>query len=168
MVYPNFWKTTISAGLLIASTIGNFTGAFKDFGPRSEALAAVQQPQLSTTSLSNQCISCHDGSRGQAIMLKSADTPLQFTGHINSDHPVGMRYSEYAQREPGSYVNPDRLDKRILLENGDVTCVSCHETNVSQITAAARKMPGDIDCFATGALTVTSKQTGLCMSCHVL
>lgn len=168
MKYSSFWKTTIGAGLLIMITICNLTDIFRGLVPSSEAHATTQRSQLSTTSLSYQCISCHDGSVGQKIMLKSADTPLKFTGHINTDHPVGMRYSEYAQREPRSYVNPTRLDNRIRLENGEVTCISCHQTNVNQVTTVTGQIPVDIDCMATGALTVTSKRTGLCMSCHVL
>lgn len=167
MKYAKLRKSMSCAGLVVISTVGNLTDTLKHYVPKSEAAAAIQKPLLQTNSLSQQCINCHDGTRGQAIKLKSADTPLQYTGHVNSDHPVGMSYSEHAQREPRSYVSPARLDNRLQLENGEVTCVTCHETNVSKITSAVQQILEE-DCLATGVLTVTTKQTGLCMSCHVL
>ncbi len=173
MKYFKIVQSVMGAGLVIVSTMSNataggFADALKDFVLGREAHASIQGSQLPITSISYQCMRCHDGSRGQAITLKSTDTALRFTGHTNSDHPVGMRYSEYARPELGSYVDPARLDNRVQLENGEVTCITCHETDVSRVTAASLQLPAEAACTATGNLTVGSTPTDLCLSCHVM
>jgi hypothetical protein len=93
------------------------------------------------------------------------------------DHPVGMQYASYAHSDPAVYVPPEQLDKRIILENGEVTCLSCHETKtqeqveqdylieVSHTNAAI----GDQQvCSATDRLTTGTNRTTLCLSCHAL
>ena len=113
---------------------------------------------------------CHDGSKAKSIGIKHADTVMTFTSHGSSNHPVGMSYARYARKSPASYVPPARLDSRIKLENGQVTCVSCHETKLHE-TVVAMQSEQNIaveKCSSTKSLTTGSNQTRLCMSCHAM
>ncbi|MGD8589331.1 MAG: hypothetical protein PVG22_10930 [Chromatiales bacterium] len=124
---------------------------------------------------SQQCMACHDGSGGQAIALKHAESAMRYNGIHNVDHPVGMDYASYASRSPVEYVAPERLDRRIVLENGQVTCLSCHETKSPEqleqenpIEANHRVAGLDVEqrCSATDRLTTGTHRTTLCLSCH--
>ena len=153
-------------GLAIA---GDFANAFKDFILGSDVQASTRDALLVNSTRSERCMQCHDGSSAKAIVLKDADAPLHISGYRNVNHPVGLNYSQYASNSPVSYVRPENLDARIQLENGDVTCVSCHEsreTNEFQAQSFAFADEQEQVCDATGSLTVGPRKTDLCMSCH--
>ena len=162
--------TTCIFALIIISTPVN-AGSFRDFildeGLYASSRLSVQIP---ANSKSAACMQCHDGSKAKNIGIKHADTVMIFTSHGSSNHPVGMSYARYAQKSPASYIAPARLDSRIKLENGQVTCVSCHETKSHQ-TDVAMQSEQNISgerCSSTKSLTTGSSQTRLCMSCHAM
>lgn len=122
-------------------------------------------------------MNCHDGSSATPVTLKHADTTMRFSAHGSGDHPVGMRYANYASSNPGEYVALEDLDRRIILENGEVTCVSCHETRDHvetgtdvrfTTTQIAYSDNGTYVCSATKRLTTGTSSTTLCLSCHAM
>lgn len=171
------WLQGFAYILLISSfqqlaTAGSFAEAFEVFVVGSDAYVNNMDNLLANSSKSQKCMQCHDGSSAKAIVLKNADSPLQMNGHRNVNHPVGLNYSRYANEMPASYVSPENLDARIHLENGNVTCVSCHESrdNNERQMQQSFTFAGvqDQACESTGKLTVESGRTSLCMSCHVM
>lgn len=157
-------------GLFIISTSAN-AGNFRDF-ILDEGLSSAPQPsvEIPSNSQSVACMQCHDGSDAKDISIKHADTAMRFTSHGSSNHPVGMKYSSYARKDPTSYVSSARLDSRVKLENGQVTCISCHKTNLHNSEVAMKSEPqARVEkCTSTKALTTGPSQTRLCMSCHVI
>ncbi|MDH5432886.1 MAG: hypothetical protein OEY19_03010 [Gammaproteobacteria bacterium] len=143
-------------------------GSFQDF------ILAEEQPEVELTvhmpdkSVSSSCMQCHSGKKARSISLKHAQAKMSFSGFGNGDHPVGMNYDEYARNKPRHYVPSSRLDSRIVLENGQVTCVSCHQIKPEFNNQHANNLPlGTVEsCGSTKTLTTESNQTGLCMSCH--
>ncbi len=100
---------------------------------------------------------------------------MRFRGNHTVDHPVGMDYASYAYRDPVVYVPPEQLDERIVLEDGEVTCLSCHETKSREpvepgywVKVKSPASDPNQGCSATGRLTTGSNQTTLCLSCHAL
>lgn len=162
--------TTCVFALVIISTSAN-AGSFRDFiqddGLSDSSRFSAQVP---ANSKSSACMQCHDGSKAKSIGIKHADSVMTFTSHGSSNHPVGMSYARYARKSPASYIAPARLDSRIKLESGQVTCVSCHETKLHE-TVVAMQSEQNIaveKCSSTKNLTTGSNQTRLCMSCHAM
>lgn len=155
-------------GLFFLSTIAS-AGSFRDFILNDQEnetnLAKVQIP---ANSRSSTCIECHSGNHSSAITLKHANARMSFSGHGSSNHPVGMNYEQYARSNPRSFVPTHKLDPRIILEEGQVTCVSCHQTklNLDQSITLNEQNSQFETCGASKELTTSSNQTGLCMSCH--
>ena len=169
--WAHFQNLTISVlGLLSISTFAN-AGSFQDFildeGVSNTTQYAVQIP---ANTKSASCMQCHNGSSAKSVSIKHADTAMVFSSHGSSNHPVGMFYAGYAQRSPASYVAAASLDSRIKLENGQVTCVSCHQTKShnTEVTMLNEQKQVFDKCDSTKALTTGSSQTRLCMSCHAM
>jgi hypothetical protein len=172
------------AGFLSISTVAagsGFMEKFKDFvvGAEQQSKTDSTKPftRLPPNSISSRCMGCHDGSRAQGIRLKHADTTMVFTGHGSSNHPVGMNYRNYAGRNPAVFVAPENLDRRIILEDGEVTCISCHSLRDSlshkgegMRSASVAGLKDDIEngCMASRNLTVGPSPTSLCLSCHAM
>ena len=160
-------------GLLINSTSAN-AGSFRDFILGDElSNAAETSIGIPSDSESARCMQCHNGNSAKAVSLKHADTAMTFTSHGSSNHPVGMSYASYARKDPASYITPARLDSRVKLENGKVTCISCHETKkaTSHNTEVVLSESGNTatnTCSSTKALTTGPSQTHLCMTCHAI
>jgi len=103
-------------------------------------------------SISMECIACHDGVlarearhrifNGNTQSVKSIET-------ITGAHPIGMDYDQY--RWDKEYVSADRLPADMVLMNGTVTCVSCHN------------MLGKNKKY----LVVDNDNSRLCFSCHI-
>lgn len=179
----SFW-TYQSCVLVLFSCITS-VGSTKGIGDRfreyildssNTTTAEASQSQWSEPIRSHQCMECHDGSGGKRISLKHAESEMRFRGNHNVDHPVGMQYARYAHSDPAVYVPPEHLDKRIILENGEVTCLSCHETKTREqveqdylIEVSHTNAAGDQQvCNATDRLTTGTNRTTLCLSCHAL
>ena len=169
--WAHFQNLTISVlGLLSISTLVN-AGSFQDFILDEGVSNAVQSVvQIPVNSQSASCMQCHNGSSAKSVSVKHADTAMTFSSHGSSNHPVGMFYASYAQRSPTSYVAAASLDSRIKLENGQVTCISCHQTKShnTEITMLDEQKKVIEKCDSTKVLTTGSSQTRLCMSCHAM
>jgi hypothetical protein len=122
-------------------------------------------------------MACHDGSVGRRISLKRAEAEMRFLPHASAGHPVGMRYARYASKDPGLYVPLEQLDQRIILEDGEVTCLSCHETKFHAHASLPPRIAGNIAidsidrhrvCTATDRLTTGANRMTLCLSCHTI
>lgn len=142
--------------------------SFREFILGNETPRIVE---MATNSESASCMQCHDGSNAKSVAVKHADTAMTFTNHGSSNHPVGMYYAAYAQKDPASYATPASLDTRIKLENGKVTCISCHETKKSsshEASLSSIKQVANVanTCTSTKSLTTGPSQTRLCMTCH--
>ncbi len=169
--WAHFQNLTISVLVLLSiSSLAN-AGSFKDFildeGISNAAQSAVQIP---VNSKSASCMQCHNGSSAKSVSVKHADTAMTFSSHGSSNHPVGMFYAGYAQKSPASFVAAANLDSRIKLENGQVTCVSCHQTKSHNTEVAMIDEQKQVleKCASSKALTTGSSQTRLCMSCHAM
>jgi len=167
----------ISSGLIA----GSLSDSFKAYVLDSEQTATIPIEQtlarLPVSSSSIQCMECHDGSKATGVVIKHADQPMTFTGHGSVNHPVGMIYSDYANKNPAVFVSPERLDERIVLENGEVTCLSCHALKKSPVNHQQDHVKislHEVDVFAaencTAAKSMTTGQanTTLCLSCHAM
>ena len=156
---------------------GSFGDSLKDWLLGSEVQAAMIQgdgPGLDHSA--QRCITCHNGSRATHIVIKSADSPMQFSSFGKQvNHPVGMSYDSYAARKPRRYTREGSLDSNVVLVNGNVSCVSCHRLKArvqsSFSTGTAVNFNEHVpvatqDCSASGELTVGPKQSDLCIACH--
>ena len=163
------FSTVVLLGTSYATHAGSFSDAFKNFvlGPEANAgtLPAVQLP---ATSQASNCMQCHNGNAGPQINMKHAGTPMQFRGHLSIDHPVGMDYNRYAHKSPDTYVVPARMDKRILFEEGKVTCVSCHQIENEPVAQSdgIYTQTGSQHCNVGPGYTTGSNRSRLCMGCH--
>lgn len=182
----NWSRSTFHLAIyLLALAIGQanaagFADAFRSFvledDIATEMAIAPTTVTLPSNSQSAACMQCHNGNRGTAIRLKHADAAMSYSNHRNVDHPVGMSYTQYASRQPHSYTKPSQLDSRIQLENGQVTCTSCHgvKQTLPEITSATLLAAVDdlsvngAGCTSTKTLTTGPDTGSLCMSCHAM
>lgn len=159
-----------------------YSDAFKEFilGVDQQGGMEALKPvaKLPDMSRSITCMECHDGSQARGVSLKHSETPMKFTGHGSVNHPVGMKYDYYAKNNPVVFVSLERLDKRIILEDGEVTCISCHalkntlsdeSDNFIKTSVFPREEYATSYCTANNKkLTTESNITTLCLSCHAM
>ncbi len=159
-------------GLSISATSVN-AGSSLNFILEGQ-LSSTFQPsvELPTNSEAATCMQCHNGTNAEAIIIKDAETAMSFTSHGSTNHPVGMFYNTYVRRSPDDYVAATSLDPRIKLENGQVTCVSCHETKQTLLqkdVASLKERNSTINaCSSKKTLTTGPGRTRLCLSCHTI
>jgi predicted CXXCH cytochrome family protein len=79
------------------------------------------------------CISCHDGSLGKDVRTQTMGT-----------HKVDVYYIKKKGYN-------SRLDRRIILPEGKVTCISCHNPYKNE----------------RGRLVMSNERSSLCLSCHI-
>lgn len=93
-----------------------------------------------------QCMGCHsDKGDGPDVLINSKGIVKHSSG---SNHPVGISYRAAMTR--GRYRAESELSKSILLPNGNVSCVSCHNGYDKK----------------HGALVKLDQRTSLCLECH--
>jgi len=168
-VFTGLCSVLLLLGASHTAFAGGFSDAFKNFVLGSEANAGtLPAVQLPAASLSRTCMECHNGSAGPQVNMKHVGSPMQFSG-VSIDHPIGMDYRQYAYKHPESFVMPERMDARILFEDGKVTCVSCHQTKAGTV-ALSGITPNQADTrhcnVGAGYTTGSSNRTRLCMGCH--
>ncbi len=95
-----------------------------------------------------QCLTCHsaDADAGPAVEIDSQGLVRHADGAVN--HPVGVNY-EKASRY-GGYRPRARLPKTIMLPDGQVGCVSCHQGYTQK----------------HGKLVMSNQGSKLCFECH--
>ncbi|NPA36926.1 MAG: hypothetical protein GXO47_08770 [Chlorobi bacterium] len=110
------------------------------------------------------CLSCHDGTIALGN-VKSRATDIEFAagvttmppGHANlttdlsDDHPVSFVYDPALAAKDGQLTDPSTITKPVILENGKVQCVSCHDPHS--------------DLF-NNFLVATNQGSDLCIRCH--
>ncbi|HEB85964.1 MAG TPA: hypothetical protein ENI68_02970 [Gammaproteobacteria bacterium] len=97
-----------------------------------------------------QCLTCHSANAdgGPAVEIDSQGLVRHADGAVN--HPVGVNY-EKASRY-GGYRLRTRLPKAIMLPDGRVGCISCHQGYTQK----------------HGKLVMSNQGSKLCFECHDL
>jgi len=104
-------------------------------------------------SISMECIACHDGVLAREAKHRISDGDLNRARSmetIKGAHPIGMEYERYS-RGNREYVPENILPADMVLMNGKVTCVTCHDM------LGKNRMH----------LVVENSRSGLCFSCHM-
>lgn len=120
--------------------------------------------------VSQQCMSCHNGSLGSHIQIKDATKPMQFSSFGTRAHPVGMQYATYAAQQPHSFRKPAALNPKIQLVDGRVGCLSCHKVKQNEMLVAVNQNSTAArinSCISSKMFTVETRNSSLCMSCHI-
>jgi Doubled CXXCH motif (Paired_CXXCH_1) len=102
---------------------------------------------------SSQCLSCHDGVLAAESRIRMGARSALQTGM--TDHPINVSYSQ-ATRDmirkgaDGQLVESTRLDPRLRLFEGEMSCETCHNLYSKN----------------QHLLVFPNRRSQLCMSCH--
>lgn len=102
--------------------------------------------------ISKECIACHDGFLAKEARYRiSGGHQKQSTNFdtVLGAHPVGMDYDQYRWNK--HYVPTESFPTDMVLMDGKVTCVTCHN------------LLGNYKKY----LVVDSDKSELCLSCHI-
>jgi predicted CXXCH cytochrome family protein len=103
-------------------------------------------------SFSKDCLGCHDGLRASDVTVdyrSRPDTSRRGKHVSGKDHPIGMNYASYAAF--GRRYKPvAMLDKKMVLVNGRVGCLTCHNPLNPE----------------RGHLVMSDFRSALCLTCH--
>ncbi len=133
---------------------GAFFAAMPDSGAsiisNGHLNARTNKEPVGLDAFSIQCLGCHstDADGGPPVDIDPRGLVRHADGAVN--HPVGANY-EAASRY-GGYRPRARLSKAILLPDGRVGCVSCHQGYTQ----------------THGKLVMSNQASGLCFECHDL
>jgi len=154
-----------------------FSEGFKNWLLEPQASELVAKADIvRLDAVSAECMQCHNSKDSGHIILKSANSSMQFAASgRQSNHPVGMNYDEYVVRQPASFRSRAMLNPNISFSNGQVTCVSCHEQkDRKELSYTGLSSAGNVHlskkemCTSRKTLTVGPKKSDLCMSCHAM
>jgi predicted CXXCH cytochrome family protein len=95
------------------------------------------------------CLGCHAGSHsgGGTVSVSRGGVVRHSSG--SAPHPIGRSYRD-ASRRGGLHPEHQLAQKKIMLSDGKVSCVSCHEAYKQE----------------HGKLVVTLDRSALCLTCH--
>lgn len=95
------------------------------------------------------CLGCHAGghSGGGTVSVSGSGVLRHSSG--SAPHPIGRSYRD-ASRKGGLHPEYQLAQKKIMLSDGKVSCVSCHEAYKKD----------------HGKLVVSLNRSELCLSCH--
>jgi predicted CXXCH cytochrome family protein len=105
-------------------------------------------PGSQVDSLSLQCIACHEN-ESDALGIRMGKNNIVLHNSGGANHPIGMRYPA----NPGRDVNlrpKGALPRAILLPDGRMSCVSCHQVYKKD----------------HGKLVMPNEGSALCLQCH--
>ncbi len=88
--------------------------------PGYDSVCTLKRVDRSTTS-SEKCLVCHDGSVGSPIALHVAGA--------GTAHPVGVSY--YAARDEAAVFPSGPRNALVVLPRGRIECVTCHSADGS-------------------------------------
>ena len=180
------WNHRLSSGALSYTMYksATFNGGDNTGGVASLDFAAAPDQLDGSMSVTNLCLSCHDGTQAVNAMLNTPNrldtNPTMFGGvekipntskafldtDLQNDHPVNFSYkgSEdvstetlHASALDGSGVTAGGNTVRLF--NGTVQCASCHDPHKDYSVAT-----GDPD--FTPFLRVKIAGSTLCLTCH--
>lgn len=99
--------------------------------------------------LSLQCLGCHVDSHGTSGSVSVGRNGILNIVRGTAPHPVGRNYRDASKR--GNFrPEYEVLQKKIVLPDGKVSCVSCHEAYTKD----------------HGRLVASLNRSALCLSCH--
>lgn len=99
---------------------------------------------------SRQCMECHGGNADPRIATSIDRNGIARHAGSKVNHPVGVNYQKAFTY--GGYRQRRVVEKKLLLPDGMVSCVSCHHGYLKD----------------HGKLVVTTAQSRLCYECHDL
>lgn len=166
-------RLTLLCLLVLASaeraSAAGFAERFRSFVLGVEAQAGSRPPGLDPSA--RGCLQCHDGSRAAHVTVRAGGSPMPIRGAQTLNHPVGMMYDRSVAKDPHGYKARAMLHPNIRLVEGQVTCVSCHQTRSNlAVAASATAHPdtrGTETCTATQQLTMGRHDRDLCLACHI-
>lgn len=94
-----------------------------------------------------QCLGCHSN-RGDAQAVSMGRNGVMRHSSGSANHPIGKRYRDSVRS--GSFHPESRLSKKILLPDGKLSCVSCHQAYKKE----------------HGKLVMSNRGSALCFECH--
>jgi len=100
---------------------------------------------------STGCVACHDGIVSPKDALNFKNDPGSRMQMISGKHPIGMDYEKYAAANR-DLKKPERLNPRMILVGGKVSCITCHDPLNP----------------AKYHLAMNDNGRGLCLECHML
>ncbi len=102
---------------------------------------------------SRECMTCHDGSvSGDAGTTTQGPGIWRHQGYSGrSSHPVGVDYYEAMAGNTREYTPVSQLPSSIILPDGRVECVSCHNLYAKN----------------EHLLVISNEGSRLCLTCHV-
>lgn len=122
-------------------------GSLRQTGHLSAGIALGNKIEIDALSL--QCMGCHDN-RSDAAGVRVGRSGIMRHSSGAANHPIGMPYPAFVR---GGALRPrNMLPKKILLPEGKVSCVSCHQ--------AYKKRHGQ--------LVMSNDGSALCKQCHDL
>lgn len=107
-----------------------------------DSICELSRPAL-TRMTSRQCLGCHDGSVGVHADVGLADP-------LGGSHPVDLDYEAVRLSKASTLVPAALLPAAIALDDGKVTCTSCHD--------GASAEPH--------RTSLTMERSALCQACH--
>jgi predicted CXXCH cytochrome family protein len=99
------------------------------------------------------CLSCHSDGAGGFLVEVDMSGNVRHNGSTRVAHPIGVDYGVAMERgiDRGSlFRSVAALNEKVLLPNGMVSCVSCHEGYSEK----------------HGALVISNAGSRLCLECH--
>jgi len=99
--------------------------------------------------ISMECITCHDGTLASSIHYKVSSRGQgegRSMGSINGSHPVGSNYTRFTSKR--EYVPSYNLPRNMILMNGKISCITCHDMLSRSQAYLVVDMAGSNLCFA--------------------
>ena len=137
----------------------------------AEAQAAMINNDRGTLpDTARSCLQCHDGTRAVDVAATMPGFSRRSARFGTSEsHPVGMHYDEYVTRAPRQLRPRQALNPDIVLDNGRVSCISCHRLREPLTpTSTAIERVVEQECMASPELTIEREEGDLCLACHLL
>jgi predicted CXXCH cytochrome family protein len=95
------------------------------------------------------CLGCHSGSHAGGVSVSVGQNGVLPHSGSSAPHPIGRSYRDASRR--GGFRPEDQLEqKHIILSDGKISCVSCHEAYKKD----------------HGKLIAGLERSALCLSCH--
>lgn len=111
---------------------------------RSTTPTTPTPPPIDTFSL--QCMGCHNEMQGSNQVRIESGLLRHFGNPLS--HPIGGLYQSFLRT--GGYRAPQLLPKEIMLPDGKISCLSCHQGYSEK----------------HGKLVVGNERSALCLHCH--